>query len=134
MDFRLSSISIRARDVKKLASFYKDTFELAVHRSGAHCVILTLGPELYLVIEKLGSFPEAPKAAPEKTPGAGGPSRYGMAFEVDDLEAAVRKLKVKLGITSAPTREDWGALTVSGRDPEGNRIDLFQRLKTAAAR
>lgn len=117
---KLYSVSIHSKEPKKLAAFYRDTLGFPVKQEGGEGVILDLGGA-WLVIQK------SPTAAASARPAAevSATPRYGLAIEVEDVDAVYKKLKSELNFEMAPEDEDWGARTVSGFDPEGNRIDFI---------
>lgn len=124
MKASLFAVSIRAKDVKKLAAFYKETFDFKVLMQNAGTALFDLGEGNKLVIQKLGEVgPEGKAALPADT--LPGPSRYGMAFRVQDIDAFYKNMKTKLRISMAPVDEEIGR-SLSGFDPEGNRIDFIQ--------
>lgn len=118
---KLYSVSVHSKEPKKLAAFYRDTLGFPVKQESGDGVILDLGGA-WLVIQK---SPNAAAAARSTTDSLAAP-HYGLAIEVESVDAVYKKLKSALNFEMEPEDEDWGARTVSGFDPDGNRVDFIE--------
>jgi predicted enzyme related to lactoylglutathione lyase len=110
-------IAIAVSDKESARKFYQDTLELKPARTQMHgaWVEYDLGP----ITIGVGSHP------------AWKPSRDGttVAFEVEDIDAAIGKLKergVGFDIEKTETPVCWMA---QFRDPDGNKLVIHKRKK-----
>ena len=122
----ITSVIIKTGNVKKLAAFYTDALGVPVHHDCPECVVLELGPGQWLVVHTDNkhddvAIGEAPKAG-----------RCGFGLKVADVDAAYKKLKGKVNFPMPPADEEWGARTVTGFDPEGNKISFVEERQKGA--
>ena len=119
----LCAIVIRTGDLPMLSQFYRETLRLKVVRQTKSEVVLDMaGTQLVLhrgrdektgTAKVVGAVPEA--------------SRTSFAVLVDDVDALYKSLKKSVRFPTPPEDEEWGARTVSGFDPDGNKIDFVQK-------
>lgn len=145
MSTRFAHVSLVARDWRRLSSFYRDAFgcvpigaerdlegrwlDEAIGLHGAHIRGIHLrlpsggdaGPTLEI-------FEYIPSRTSEP-PTANRPGFAHIAFEVDDVDAAVARMiehgGSRLGATTVRSIAGAGRITFAyARDPEGNLIEL----------
>jgi len=116
MNPKLAVISLWAEDVATTAHFYRDVLGLRLlphHDDGPH---FDLGG-IYLTILKGRSMP-AQNSAPDRFP--------IIAFAVDDLDAAVERLRTHHVELPRGVEEDANSRWVMFHDPAGNLIEIAQ--------
>ena len=116
MNARLAVISLWAEDVATTAHFYRDVLGLRLlphHGDRPH---FDLGG-IYLTILKGRSMP-AQNSAPDRFP--------IIAFAVDDLDAAVERLRTHHVELPRGVEEDANSHWVMFHDPVGNLIEIAQ--------
>ena len=116
----LRHFRISTKDLNKLLSFYRDTLGLPLQEQGPGWTSLLLGPKSQLIIQ---DDKDSPKPKPQQGPK---PARCGFGLRVDDIDALYESLKGKMRFPLEPADEPWGARTVTGFDPDGNRVDFIQ--------
>ncbi|MEU7926891.1 VOC family protein [Micromonospora sp. NPDC049107] len=122
---RLSVITLGARDLGRLRSFYRSLGWPELPASDDGWSAFLLGG----VLLALYPLPElAAEAAPGVADPAGGWSGVTLACNVDDragvdaaFEAAVA---VGASVVAAPTDRSWGGRSAYIADPEGNRWEI----------
>lgn len=111
---RLSSVIVYSAKFERLADFYRAGLQLGEPATVLHNHVgFWLGPN-YLGFEPLEE--------------GGGPGNSVAAwFEVPDIEAAHARL-LEAGATAlmAPTRQEYGAIHATVRDPDGNLLGLIE--------
>ena len=116
MNPKLAVISLWAEDVATTAHFYRDVLGLRLlphHGDRPH---FDLGG-IYLTILKGRSMP-AQNSAPDRFP--------IIAFAVDDLDAAVERLRTHHVELPRGVEEDANSRWVMFHDPVGNLIEIAQ--------
>ena len=133
----LYNFFITSDNVKKLSAFYTKTLHLKVHHDCPRCVVFDMGNGQYLVIlEPQGTLKakakgEKPAAAPA---GLIPPIKSsGFGLRVDDVNAVYKKLKDDFKFSEEPQDEYGIRRTLTGFDPEGNKVNFIEE-KTKAAR
>ncbi|MTI53484.1 VOC family protein [Geosporobacter ferrireducens] len=120
----LGHISIRTRDIELSTKFYRDILGVPFSRREEterfYVVFLQLGDtEIELLQLKNGEY--------EKR--ADGPVDH-MAFFVEDLDAAMQKLKEhQVVVLSDTVREVFGWRVMFVQGPDGERIELMEVIK-----
>lgn len=117
-----------AKDLQRLARFYERVLALAVvHAEADHAVLesATLQVVIHGIPERIaaGIRISTPPARREDTP-------IKLFFAVDSIDA-VRATAAALGGQIDPPAREWAARgfrAVDGHDPEGNVIQLRERL------
>lgn len=118
-------VVIFASNVARLSQFYRELISMTVASSDAHHVALTI-PGLQLVIHGMHGEPEpvsTPPAIREDT-------CIKVCFPIENI-AAVRDKAIVLGGFIKPPEFEWesdGIVACDGNDPEGNVIQVRQRL------
>ena len=106
----IGGVFFRAKHREQLASWYQEVLDLPVTDTAS----AQLGNTVW--------------AAFDADTGYFGPSRqaYMVNYRVDDLDAALRRLR-QVGATVAPEvqEDDYGRFSWA-EDPEGNRFELWQ--------
>lgn len=121
MTARLAVVSLWAEDVPAAAHFYRDVIglKLAPHHASdpSHARLhFDLGGIFLTLLEGRPLPPQNPK-----------PARFPVvAFAVDDLEAAVERLREHGVERPWGVEEDAGARWVMFRDPAGNLLELAE--------
>lgn len=95
-------------------AFYRDTIGLDSSFENDWFVEFDLHADAHLSVAD----------AAHATVGAGDGSGITLSWQVDDLEAASRRLE-SLGVTVSAPITRWGGLTVFFHDPSGNRIEFW---------
>ena len=114
MSLKLAVISLWAEDVAAAAHFYRDVIGLTLLRHDRHRPHFDLGGA-YLVILQGRSLPQLDPV----------PARFPIvAFAVDDLDAAVERLRAHHVDLPWGIEEDADSRWVMLRDPAGNLIEL----------
>jgi glyoxylase I family protein len=124
---RIHHIAIICSDYQKSKYFYTEVLDLEVVQEiyrkerDSYKLDLKVGNEYQI---ELFSFPDPP-ARPSSPEAAG--LRH-LAFEVDDLEAAIRDLDEK-GVTTEPIRVDQftGKRFTFFADPDGLPLELYEQ-------
>jgi extradiol dioxygenase family protein len=126
---KLFSVVIRTGELAKLSKFYGEALGLKVTRQTKGEVVFDLGGTALVLHlgrnEKTGTAKVPAGAVPEA-------SRTSFAVLVDDVDALYKSLKKSMEFPSPPENEDWGARTVSGFDPDGNKIDFIEKKAAKA--
>jgi catechol-2,3-dioxygenase len=120
-------VALGARDVERVATFYREAFGLAEdarHHAGAELrsIWLRLGPGVVLMIERTDD------ERPRRQGVAAGP--FLLAFRIEEGERADRERRLEeLGAAV----ESRSAFSSYARDPEGNRVAIsFHPLGSSA--
>jgi catechol 2,3-dioxygenase-like lactoylglutathione lyase family enzyme len=113
---RLAVISIWAEDVVGTAHFYRDVLGLALRHHHAGRPHFDLGGSIMVILQ--GKPRGAENTVPERFP--------ILAFAVDDLDAAITRLKVHQVELPWGVEENENSRWVMFHDPGGNLIELVQ--------
>jgi len=109
----LFAIEIRTATWADLVEWYRDALGLRV--------LLRVVDDRYALLEA-GAVRLAILG---RTAAAGESSRWSLAFEVDDLDAAHARLTAAGAAAAAPTANPEGFRELVVTDPDGNRLRLF---------
>lgn len=106
----IGGVFIRAKDRDRLASWYQTVLGLPV----TDAATAKLGPTVWAAFDRETAY--FGPAQPD----------YMINYRVDDLEAALQRLR-ECGMDVAPEidEDDYGRFAW-GMDPEGNRFELWQ--------
>ena len=111
----LSAVRIFVDDLERARHFYGDTLELRETSATPEWAVFDIdGKEL--IIEKV----------PPDDPEHDLVGRFlAVSFEVDDIEAAYRKLTTKgVSFPEPPKKQGWGGTLAFPSDPDGNILTL----------
>jgi catechol 2,3-dioxygenase-like lactoylglutathione lyase family enzyme len=122
MDF--VSIRIITDDVERLAGFYEKATGLPVTRANQDFAELATGAGTLAI----GSTRTVPVFAPGAARAADNHSVI-IEFLVDDVDAIYENLT---GFVNKPTTMPWGNRSLLFRDPDGNLVNFFTPVTTAA--
>ncbi|HEV2262082.1 MAG TPA: VOC family protein [Candidatus Rubrimentiphilum sp.] len=115
----IAFVAYPAKDVPGLAKFYEDVVGLKLDQTMGE------GPEMkfaQFTLPNNGWFSVITLEWADVPPGSG----YGVAFEVDDIEATLKSLRGKaLDVDDKPYDTPVCRLA-QFKDPEGNRVSLHQ--------
>ena len=121
---RFNGISIITDNYEEMVNFYKRLLQVDVKDEGVIAIFKTKGGKFSVcntsVMESM---------APSCMKGAGNGS-YTIEFEVEDADQTYETIKA-LGVTvvKALSTQTWGRRSVWIRDPQGNIINLFHKVK-----
>ncbi|MGK2947596.1 MAG: VOC family protein [Acidimicrobiales bacterium] len=106
----IGGVFFRARDRSALAAWYADTLQLPV----TDAATAKMGETVWAAFDQDSAY-----FGPDR-------SEYMINYRVDDLDAALRKLR-HAGATVAPhiEEDDYGRFAWAV-DPEGNRFELWE--------
>lgn len=106
----IGGVFFRARDRSALAAWYADTLQLPVTDTAT----AKMGETVWAAFDQ-----DSPYFGPDRP-------EYMINYRVDDLDAALRKLR-QAGATVAPRvdEDDYGRFAWA-IDPEGNRFELWE--------
>ena len=112
----LQTIVLFVSDVERAARFYRDRLGLEEVYESDGRLALQCGPTRLLL-------------HPTEDP-ARGVSNVELYFQVDDVDAAVSRLRADgVGVLVEPTDEPWGERNAGILDPDGYPIYLTQSLR-----
>lgn len=128
MDYKLNYVRLLVENYRDSLRFYRDTLKLPVHRGDLesnYAEFDTSGMRLAL----LQRSEMARVLGMEKENGEGR-KHVALAFTVPDVDEAFRDLKSNgVKFAMAPrTHEDWKLRTAHFEDPDGNLLEINQRL------
>ncbi len=117
---RLTGLTIAATKLPEMAQFYNAVFDAGLRPS------VSIGAEQFYAGELCGL---QLTLCPNSIAGVEArQNRQQFRFEVDDIEAAMRRGLASHGGEINPVDEYKGAKVASLADPDGNTIELTQRL------
>ncbi len=121
----ITGICIITRDVSRLSAFYRDVLQAEVEGDGVFSSLRAEGTQLSLCGEQVME-----QMAPNSMGGAGRGS-YTLEVRVDDVDSEYRRLtNMHVDIVKAPTTQPWGRRSVWFRDPDGNLINFYARVRS----
>jgi len=136
MDLKVSHCFVSVDDMDKALAFYRDVLGLAVHTDVTMEDFrwLTLTPpgqpELEIVIESVGAFPNTLKADLEaKADLLAKGMLAGIIFSTDDCDATFERLRTAgAEVLQEPIDQPYGVRDCAFRDPAGNMLRFSQEL------
>lgn len=126
---QFASIRLLTTDLPRLASFYEQATGLpATHYTPDFAELPTPGATL-----AIGSL-RTPELFGNAQVVAGGNRSVIIEFYVADVDAAYQRLAGLLGseVVQAPTTMPWGNRSLLFRDPDGNLVNFFTPVTSAA--
>lgn len=121
---RFNGISIVTDNYEEMVKFYKELLQVEVKDEGVFALFKTKGGKLSIT-----STSVMQSMAPGSMKGAGNGS-YTIEFEVEDVDQTYEIVK-ELGVTVVKelSTQTWGRRSVWIRDPQGNIINLYHKVK-----
>lgn len=131
MDLQYDFTRLLVADFSTCFRFYRDVLELPVHlggEEGPYAEFETGAVRISLFDKQQMSAAIGAQDLPETVVGK---DRICLVFAVADVDATARRLEEKgVPLAARPTdRPDWDVRTAHFRDPEGNLIEINQRIK-----
>lgn len=121
---RLKSVCLITPNVPELSDFYQQVLQV-IPEGDASFVTFPLADA------NLSIF--SAQALEEMVPGLMDDSGSGncfLEFEVEDVDQEYQRLKgLNVEVIKPPTTQPWGIRSVWFRDPAGNKINFFARLR-----
>ena len=121
---RLKSVCLFTPNVPELSDFYQQVLQV-IPEGDASFVTFPLADA------NLSIF--SAQALEEMAPGLMKDSGSGncfLEFEVEDVDQEYQRLKgLNVEVIKPPTTQPWGIRSVWFRDPAGNKINFFARLR-----
>jgi len=131
MDFRFNYVRLLTDNYRGAFRFYQDVMGM----NPLHGDLKSEYAEFESPGVRLALFQRARMAEALGIPDATGEGRghVALVFSVDDVDVAHRELEGKgVRFAQAPrTHEDWDIRTAHFHDPDGNPIEINQRIATA---
>jgi lactoylglutathione lyase len=119
---RIAAITLFAEDLQASRDFYQRLLDLPVVFEDAESFVVDVGGTLVNVLTA-GAAGEL--VAPATVGGSGGGPRCVLTIAVDDVDAAVERLRLRdVTLLNGPTTRPWGPRTASVRDPSGHLWEL----------
>lgn len=106
------------RNWNEMVTFYQNILQLSVNYQKDWFVEFQLSENSYV------SVADERKASIKGASGAG----ITLSWQVTDIKVAYDRLSAQKIAVSEPTRK-WGSLVCYFKDPEGNRIEIWEALK-----
>lgn len=123
MNPRFTGICLITDDVASLAGFYAALLDRPVTGDARFAMVSALGATLS-IFSVDGMEQMAPRSMVDAGRGA-----VTIEWEVDDVDSWFLRLRAAgTAIVKPPTTQPWGRRSVWLRDPDGNIINLFQRV------
>ena len=121
---RFNGICIITDNYEEMVKFYKRLLQVDVKDEGVFAIFKTKGGKLSICDTSVMS-----SMAPGCMKGAGNGS-YTIEFEVEDADQTYETIK-ELGVTIVKelSTQTWGRRSVWIRDPQGNIINIFHKVK-----
>ena len=121
----LTNTCLITNDVKRLAEFYERALQVKAHASGDSYVEFPTGAGTLAIF--------AADAQDKYIPGAAqaGQNRSAiLEFHVADVDREYARLQGIVNVwVKPPTTQPWGTRSIYFRDPDGNLVDFFNRVK-----
>jgi catechol 2,3-dioxygenase-like lactoylglutathione lyase family enzyme len=111
----VSAVRIFVDDVERARHFYRDILELSEAWATPDCAMFDLDGKNVLLEKVAADDPEHDLVG-----------RFlAVSFNVDDIDAAYRKLTAKgVSFSGPPERQGWGGTLAFPSDPDGNILTL----------
>ncbi|MGE5632569.1 MAG: VOC family protein [Caulobacteraceae bacterium] len=121
---RFNGICLVTNNVDKLRKFYEDILCAESKGDEDFSLLTVCGAKLSIFSEEGMEF-----MAPGCMKGSGS-GRYTIEFEVEDVDMEYERLKTKnIQIVKPPTTQTWGRRSVWFRDPDGNIINFYCKVR-----
>jgi len=122
---RLVNTCLITNDVKRLEEFYEPVLVLKAKRSGEDYAEFATGVGVLAIFSAKAQekyIPGSSDAATNKS--------VILEFSVADVDQEYRRLQslVKTWV-KPPTTQPWGTRSIYFRDPDGNLVDFYARIK-----
>jgi len=133
MNYRFNYVRLLVDNYRGSFRFYRDVMEMKVLHGNVDSGYAEFEvPGVRLALFQRARMTEA-LGIPE--PNGEGRGRVALVFAVDDLDAAHRELEGKgVKFALAPrTHPDWDVRTAHLHDPDGNLIEINQRIAATVA-
>lgn len=126
---RLAYACVLTRDLQGLAGFYRDVLRVEPTWNGPYAEFAT-GSGIF-ALWGLEAYAEIAGTAAEPRPGTGA---IMLEFEIDDVDAEYARLQQltnqRIQFIIPPTTMAWGNRSIYFRDPDGNLLNLFNRVRS----
>jgi catechol 2,3-dioxygenase-like lactoylglutathione lyase family enzyme len=119
----LGAVVLLVDDLASVLRFYRDVLGFRVSRLDPGPGYRRCEDWAYLEAGEMGLEIRARSVHGDGVP-RGRPGRVIPAFEVDDLDATIERLRESGVAAGPPRREPWGSWTRIA-DPEGNLLEIF---------
>lgn len=121
---RFNGICIITDDYEEMVNFYKRLLQVNVKDEGVITIFKTKGGKFSICNTSVMN---------SMTPGcmkSAGNGSYTIEFEVEDVDQTYETIK-ELGVTVVKelSTQTWGRRSVWIRDPQGNIINIFHKVK-----
>ncbi len=129
MDYRFNYVRLLVDNYRGAYRFYRDVMGMKAHRGDVDSDYAEFeAPGVRLALFQRARMVDA-LGIPE--PEGEGRGHVALVFAVDDVDAAHRELESKgvRFVVSPRTHEDWDIRTAHFHDPDGNVVEINQRLK-----
>ena len=132
MDYRFDYVRLLVDNYRGSFRFYRDVLGMSVRRGDLDSQYAEFeAPGVRLALFQRARMAEALGVAEPSSEGRG---HVALAFSVNDVDAAHRELEAKgvKFVLGPRTREDWGIRTAHLHDPDGNVIEINERIAAPA--
>jgi catechol 2,3-dioxygenase-like lactoylglutathione lyase family enzyme len=111
----VSAVRIFVDDIERARHFYRDVLELTETTATPDWALFDLDGKSIIVEKVAADDPEHDLVG----------RLLAVSFNVDDIDAAYRKLKARgVDFPEPPERQTWGGTLAFPRDPDGNILTL----------
>ncbi len=132
MEFRFNYVRLLVENYRGTFRFYRDVLGLTLLRGDTDSEYAEFeAPGVRLALFQRARMADALGIPEPKSEGRG---HVTLVFAVDDVDAAHKELERKgVRFIFAPrTHEDWDVRTAHFRDPDGNVIEINQRIEAVS--
>lgn len=121
---KFAGVCLITGDVPRLSEFYMKVLGAEGEGDSTHMDLKAHGTGLTIF-----SNEGMEEMAPGSMQGAGYGS-FTIGFEVEDVDSEYEKIVgMKISIVKPPQTHPWGSRSFWFRDPDGNIVDFFSRVK-----
>ena len=121
---KFTGICLVTESVPVLVQFYSRILGCQAEGNNTHAEFEISGLSL-AIFSRLGME----ELAPGSMQGAGS-GNFTIGFEVEDVDAEYERLKaLEVTFVKPPATYPWGARSVWFRDPDGNIVDFYSRVR-----